>query len=697
MPDLVIRLLAFALLFFFTLSSLSAEARADWTADFVPPETPQSVLRVDLPEDLDILTLTTLAVELDGIDITALLSLDDNDFTYQPVEPLAGGEHLLRLVLLGGDGTTTEKGRWLFQIEGAAPGVAGSVAAPSEAEQIAQAEALLRSATFRADTLTEFSSRVLQQNIGHETNDNILSGGGDGNAAFASENWDIRAHANYLVQSDLDQSLTGHPADIGEYDITADFTGDSMKGGMTLGHHDIGLQTQLVSDFYRRGSSVRLGTLDERFEAQGFAFGTSSVAGANDFTGLNDSDDRIKGLTASVKPFSDGIDDIDALKITGLYYDGTGDGGGIGLEGEGGDLGSSSTGSGWGLVLEKGFDQQRTRLRGEYAHALFDQDGSTGEAPKDGSDAISLSADHRLFEQGPVVFDDVLEIDVGVGYDRVETFFASLANPGLIGDREAYSAYSNIYWGALSGNFYLLDETNNVDDLASTPTDRLRSLDASLNYSFDPQSGSMEWLGTPYVGLSGFVATLEREKTPDGYTGPDTDSLSKSVTFTVGSSYSDWYWSASQSYARFDDETNETSDTVNHLSGINAGWSVSDRLDIYGGTQFGVFEEEDSDKLSYNTNLSLGVSAELVPEKLDLNLDYNLNLANGSGDTPDSHIVNSEVEWTFLQPRSNRPGLALAVRGSMEETNGSTDSTENETDYQVYMLLRVKAPFAFGY
>ena len=77
----------------------------------------------------------------------------------------------------------------------------------------------------------------------------------------------------------------------------------------------------------------------------------------------------------------------------------------------------------------------------------------------------------------------------------------------------------------------------------------------------------------------------------------------------------------------------------------------------------------------------------LCLRNLIFNLDYNLNLSSGSGDIPDRHIVNSEVEYTVLQPRENRPGLALAVRGSMEDTNGNADTTLDETEYQVFYRL----------
>ena len=333
-------------------------------------------------------------------------------------------------------------------------------------------------------------------------NRTIVSGAGDINAQADGANWDVQARSNYLVQSDHTLALTGNPIDIGEYDISANITGDLLKGGVTLGHHDIGVNSNLFSGFYRRGASARLGTVDERFMTQGFAFRPESISGARDFTGLNDNEDRLEGIAASFKPFSN---DIDSLTVTGIYYDGRGDDGGVGTA----VTNSSSTGSGWGTILEKSFGQQRVTLRGEYAHALYDVDGGSGAALEDASEAISLAIEARPFEN-LMMMNRSADIVVGARYDRIDTFFESLANEGLASDRNAILAYTNIYWGALSGDLQFLHETNNVDDLASAPTDRLRNAALNLSYNFDPQVGSREWLGTPYLNFSGFMADVDR-------------------------------------------------------------------------------------------------------------------------------------------------------------------------------------------
>jgi len=664
----------------------SSIALADWTASFSPPKTAQSSMRIDLPDDMDILTLTTLGAELDGIDITALLSLDETDFIYQPVEALSEGKHILRLVVFNNDGSISERASWPFDIKAS---VAKILHEPS-ASQISNAERWLKSASFRASSLTEASYRVADKDIGKAPNHAILSGSGDLQGDAMGENWSMKAHSNYLVQSDHDLALTGNTLDIGEYDIKADYTGDAFKSGATLGHHDLGLDSNLFSNFYRRGTSVRLSTLDDRLQARGFSFNTQSQTGANNFTGLNNHEERLEGVTTSFKPFSN---DQDALQVTGIYYDGEGADGGTGISGS--DI--TSTGSGWGMVLAKGFYQQRVKLRAEYANARFDGDGSSNDEKEDRSEAVSFSLEARPFD-GLLLMDQHADIMFGASYNKIDTFFESLANPGLSPDRDVIQAYSNLYWGALSSSLQFLYETNNVDDLEGIPTNRMRSFSLNSTYSFNQQKGRLSWLGAPYLGFTGFIAEVDREDTPENYEGLDTDNSSDSITLSGGSNYRNMYWSTAYTLSKFNDDANNSIDTLNSLVSFNTGWSSSSRLRINGGLQFGTFRDRDNADNTYDTNFNLQVASEMVPNKLNINVDYNLNLANGSSDSPDRHIIGGEVEYTLFQPQRNRPGLALAVRGTLENTDGDTNNLQEDgTQYQIFTVLRVKAPLSFGY
>ncbi len=671
------------------LALIASPVKADWQAGFVAPTSPTAQLKIDLPDDIDILALTTLAVELDAVDITALLTLDGTDFIFSPVVPLTDGVHTVRLINIENPDNPVELNAWEFSIA-LVHGVQQNVSAtPSEAE-IAKAEAILTSGNLRADTLTEASYRFAENNLTGAGERAMIAGAGDLGADIQSGNLQFRSRGNYFLQTDKDLSLTGNTLDLGEYELNLDYYGDDISAGASLGHHDIGAQSLIMNGFYRRGASLRLGDAAGHVQAKAFSFGTESLSGGENITGLNDTDERIVGGSLSVQPFST---EPGSLKLTGIFYDGKGAGVGDGIM----TTDPVADGRGWGVVAEKSFADQRVSLRGEYAHSTYDQDGSAGTAPTEDSDAVSVSLNLRPFTEAPVWLGDAVDISLGASYDRLGTYFQSIANAGIAADREAYTVHGALNWGKASNNFQYVYETNNVDDLEAVATDYLHNLSFSTNYTLDPIEGDFDWLGTPNLYVSGFIADAGRKDTPTGYLGPGTNNLTKSVTLGGNTSYGNWSWGVSHTVSSYEDFTNTSNDTLNNGTAFNINWTDFDRYSVGGAVQFNVFEDLDEKTSNYGTNITMDMSAEILEDVLNLNVDYNLNLSAGSGDQPDTHLVNGEVEWTFLKPEPNNPGVAVALGGSMESSNGNADSADDETVYQVFLVFRVKAPFVYDY
>ncbi|MCX4187494.1 hypothetical protein [Methylophaga sp. OBS4] len=658
----------------------------DWQPELITGDTSSKLFIIDLPEDLDISVLTRLAVELDGIDITAGLDFEGSNFTYTPVEPLAPGLHLVRLVILQADGRVEEKAQWQLNIDGQQHRSETEPAQAMTEQQRLAAEQWLRSSSFSSSNSVELSQRFAQSNIGAAPRHTILSGAGNTSAQFSGNNWQVNAQTNYFLQSEKGLSLTGESIDIGEYQIAAKHSGALLNSGFNMGHHSLGLNSQLFSAQQRRGISLKLADVNNRVSTRVFAFRPDSVVGNSHFTGVSDNNNRLDGFSASIKPFAS---DAQALKLTSLYYEGQGSNAGTGISGT--DV--ESEGSGWSLGLDKGFFGGKLRMMGEYARASFDADGKAGLTEEDKSNALNFLLETRPFEN--LSFNSQpADLMLGIAYQKVDTFFASLANPGMAADRDMTSAYSNFYWNKFSANLQYSHETNNVEDLEGLPTDRLRNASWSGSYAFDPQQGKLSWLGSPYLQLSGFIARLDRADTPDNYQGFDTDNAASSTTFGGGSNYENWFWSASHTYADFDDHAGVSGDTISRFSSVGAGWRPSSRLSVNTDLQYGVFESQTQNETTYTTNLNFGLLSLLIPNKLDLGFNYNLNLAGGDNDSPDRQLINAEIGWTFITASQNNPGIAVAIRGAMERNHGNSAQTTNEDKYQLFAVLRVTAPFS---
>ncbi|MEX0615525.1 MAG: hypothetical protein WD177_06415, partial [Methylophaga sp.] len=553
----------------------------DWQAELITEPGSGHLLLIDLPAELDIQTLTRLGVELDGIDITAAMGYEEGDFTYTPLQTLPPGLHTLKLVVLNADGSAVEKQQWQFET-GQEPLAASDGSAEPSAAQLDAAEGWLRSGRFDSNNSVEISQRLADHNINTSTRRFIMSGAGTSSGQLNGEDWQINARSNYFLQSEQDLSLTGNSLDIGEYQISARRDAEWGKTNIRLGDQSMGLNSALLSPYQRRGASLHVEDVNERISTRAFAFRPDAVIGADHFTGLSEPDSRIEGFAASVKPFSS---DADALKLTSVYYDGKGSPTGFGISSN--DV--SAEGSGWALALDKGFFDGKLTVSGEYARASYDGDGDIGELEQEKSEAYTFLMESYPFES--LMWGDLpVDLMFGLRYERIDTFFASLANPGLAADRDVTSAYSHLYWNRFSANLHLSHETNNVDDLEGLPTDRLRHANWSGTYAFDQQQGGWSWLGSPYLQLSGFVAKLDRRETPDNYLGVDTDNASKSTTIGGGANYQRGYLNTAYTLSEFEDHAQVSSDTLSRFISAGGGWRPNDRVSVNADIQYGVFE-----------------------------------------------------------------------------------------------------------
>jgi len=646
---------------------------AEWNAQLIPPSIGQNNLTIILTEP----DTQQLSVELDNIDITDLIIQNENRLNYRPANILSAGQHTLRLLATDENGNSSVKANWSFITQAAA-------------STSNNTEAWLTSASFNAETLTEFSNRIESRNLGSDApRHTVASGGGAINAQAQGESWAVTAEGNYLLQSEKSLRQTNSPLDIGDYTLSALHQGDAFNTKVTVGHHDIGLDSLLMSQFHRRGLSASIESAEQRISAKAFAMTPDNLIGTDNISGFNESNSRLDGFATTIKPFSS---DQNALAITTMYYDGerTQEGYGIGA------LDETATGSGWGVSAEKQWFDRQLKFQSHYARSQFDIDGDVGLAPEDDSNAFSF-----LLEATPVIeqliFDRALNVTVGSKYERIDTFFQSLANQGLAGDRDAATVYSNIYWDNLSLDMQWSTETNNVDDLAGLPTDKLQQFLWNSSYLFTPSDEPNHWLGSPYLNFSGFMSTLSRDKSPLGYIGSDTDNRSRSITVGGGSNYETVYWTVSHTFGHFNDNANIVSDTTNDLSSFGLGWQVTDSLLLNGNVQYATFKDKDIGRNSYDTQFSLGVISQLIADKLNLNLNYNLNQSAGDNDSPDRHIINTELGWTLRQASYNKPGFNLALRGSLEKTHGNALFIDNQSTYQLFAVFTISAPFSGQY
>jgi hypothetical protein len=647
-------------------------AAQDWVPELQPPTaggffTADEVIVIVIPDDVAAAGGVQLAVELDEFDITALVHQEGGRLLLDPPEPLATGNHQLRLVEYGADGSIIERGAWTFEVR--------------EGEGL---QKILASANNGVDLFYRFAGNDLINPPDNFT----AQGAGDARAHVADQDWSLDANANYFLNSQQDQTVDGRRFDVGEYLFSGNYTTSPTDMNLSLGHQDIGADNLIMSDFYRRGLSVTLAQPDENLSVTAFALSSEPTLGASNFTGVADQQNRVQGVSLSARPIESLSENV---LVTGTFYQGET----RAVGSANGQISEDSSGTGGALALDTLWLENRLRLRGEVALTRFDFDDS-GSLPADNDLAYDLLASYALIPGGDVD-GEYLSWDVGVQHKRVGTFFATIANPFVVSDRETTSVFTNATIGEVSMQAQAGYETSNVEELNSLPTDR--TLFATFNGSYTPvmepdEEGNYGWLGQPTFGLSLNFNDGKQIDVPTGFLVLGGDYQVRSATVSVATFYETWGWNASQTVNSFQDRTGTTGDTMNYLTDLGLQFQPSPELSINPYAQLSIFRDDASTSDLDSVNLGLDIAADLIPEVLTATLNTSLNLTESIDHTPDTYFVGGEILWNAIPAEVNRPGVALGLTGSYQHSDDSDFFIADDV-LQVFGKLKLQMPLSY--
>lgn len=630
--------------------------------------TAQSPIAISMPSAIGGIDMASIRVEIDKIDVTDLLKSNNGRLEYRPAQPLSAGPHALIIVGRTTKGQLVELGSWTINVTGG--GAPGGGATDIALQSNNSIDALLL---------------LSDQNIEQGRDRFGVNGAGDARLGITSGRWALSSAANYFLDSKRRFTTTDEVFDIGEHATSLDYRGDGWKAGLVAGQHDPGYDNFLMSGFSRRGFSLHGGSENNRVQAKAFSTASETLIGTDDTFGTNESSGHVTGAGVTVRPFDLGKND---LSVTALVYDGEQGNNTSSASGVANAAGGRGEGNGWGTSVNSAWLDRRLQIGGELARTDFDADGVGGAASETGN-ALAVRSSYDFIDTAPVT------LRIGGAWERVDTFFNSVANQGLAKDREAFLGYSDITWKRLSAALKISREDNNIDGLSNVPTDRSYTGGADARYEIDidrKTKSDYAWAGQPFLLFGGSTRFAERLRTPVGYTGQDTNQLHNTFYLGGGSNHGETSWQVVYQVSNIDDRANNENDNRSSLGQFTVNWTPSERFSLNTSLQATQNIRGANDNESYTYNGLIGLRAALVPKEIDLTFDYNLNLAAGSGDTPDKHLFTSEVSWTLREVKVNQPGIAIALRGSLETNNGNTNSNLDITKYEGFLVLRINAP-----
>ncbi len=630
---------------------------------------PSDAYRFHIPTDIPADYLQSLALELDGIDVTALIQRDGEYAVFTPPRPLAWGEHRIRIVQYDADGGINELGNWIVDIR--------------------------RSRRFRelsaAADITITAFQRLSENLTGTPGPNTGSQGGARlKGHIADDDWRVDGRANVLYDS-LKQITGSHRSvDIGEYLLTGKLSNDTGMATVNIGHHEQGYSSLILQDFNRRGisGSLTANTLHTRVSA--FAKRSDAIIGGPDILGVSQRDRRVDGVTLETQPLADSPK---ALYLSAGYITGRGQSGGTGT----GSFGSTGVGDAWTGIADSLLFGDRLHLRGEYAASRFDFDGRGGFAGE------ADHAWHALASYAPAARPDrAYNWTLGLENRRVGTFFKSLANPTLPADRDMVRVFGNIRWRTLSAQAYAARETDNVDDNPAFATVLSRIYDLSLNYApqaaQDNEGRVTDWLGVQNYSLQ-FNSTRKSEQDRSALVLADpTDKLTRLASLNASFTHDLWSWGLAYSYSDFEDMANLFADTRSQSASLNASFRLFDqRLSLTPTAQFQTTLDTDHDIRLNNTIVGLTTEIIVIPQRLTGGLQITMNRSLQTDDTIDSRIwtLGANLNWTLIPARTNHPGFNLGLSGSLQNADDRVPAGLSTDDYQVFMSLTLTAPVAY--
>ena len=630
---------------------------------------PGEAFVLSLPEGIAAHLLQGLALELDGIDVTALVVAQGNKRTYRPVTALSHGRHALRLVRYGEDGSVSELGFWEIDIQHAD---------------------FFRNARVQGELNLEMSQRLLaSQNVKQSQNSNThVQANGQYTSQFETGTWRTEAQAIVSYSDDPALSLTGREADIPSFSI------NSSNGalGVSLGDQIFASADLLNDGYQRRGLafSAALPTLNSAINV--FGAKTNQSVGIDDGLGLSDTNNRFSGAKWQYQPLNK---DIAQLVFSSSFLQG---------KSSQADFGSIETapnyntqtneGDAWNIVADALFFEKHMRIRLERASTHYDFDGIDQGLEAEEDDAYSAIILFDLTAQ----YEKPTQINFGMEKQRIGTRFKSIANKQLPTDKEYVRTFLDTKNDNWSFNASVANERNNLDnnlDYAQTRTSQWVVGGGLKEHTSPVRNSLFALLGQPTLNWYLTSARFKDHYTPVGYW--ENNLQTRSANISTVFEHPRWNWLVGVNQDSLTDHTGWQPQTRTRTLMFNTSIKIANNYFLAVGWQLQgthyVEEQLDTHRQLY----SLETRAELIPERLSANLAIGANQNNAQEDPyaalrDKSAYASANINWRIKKPERNRLGWDLSLALIRNEFSDYMNNLNNIDQYQVQLKFNTTLP-----
>lgn len=643
---------------------------SDWSPELELPmvRQPMETLRISIPENVSIETLQTLALELDNIDVTAMVTREGNYAVFTPVQPLEWGKHELRLVEYAEDGSIFEKGFWTFEV---------------------RTQSGIRESDFTADISLVATGRVADKNLGEPEPDSLTGqGGGALHGKIAGEEWEVTGNMDLLYNSQRNLTPNNQELDMGEYLISGQYQSTQLK----LGHHSIAQTSLAMEGFQRRGASASQGFSSINSAVTGFILRPEEINGFEHGLGIGDSDNAVYGIVLENQPISS---NPELLYLSATY-----------LSGESNTVGASvgatqadQKGETWSVVADSTMLDQQLRFRAEMASSKTDiitSDTADIDLIDAKGDAIAFLA---TFTPQSISSDTTFFWNTGIEFREVDTQFNSIANPNLPNDKNLQRLFLNANWSGISAQLSTAKETDNVDNDETRPEIETKHNQLLLNYSLTemPQPGSFFGVaGLPSFSLQWGNTTQEEIKAASGAIVTEGLNIENDM-YRLGADFNKTTWSWGVSYSDSDqiDKIDSTRSSTTKGSDFHLSYQFNEYF-ILAPSVATNDTEFAGDNGSFDTDIYSVIAQLSLTDRLSgqINLNQSTSFSDSffSPQDTETSTIGFNFYWSWILPKNNQPGFDIGISGTYQDTKNKITPANNLAAYQVFINLAMLLP-----
>jgi len=612
-------------------------------------------------------------IMLDGVDITQLLDVNAEGFTYRPEMMVATGSHSLSVSYTGQDNAQRQ-----FAVNFNLRHSEGF----SEVYSRNDVSLLYEGALARKDSASDPAAPVYTGGTAPSTTSSVPSSKFEGNLASESRvkegAWNVALTTNvrYLEQDIPVYDPMKKGFNVANWLLTGSYEQDRVKMKLSAGDVSINETPYTIAGFSRKGTMFN-GEAGPVY-ANVFSAKSAQTFGVDGGIGIGNIDqDHILGGSAGVRLFENKVD------IRTIYVTGTDPSAAVltsspGTGTQPNVYGSSSTtgtkqGDVVGFLLTTDFLQNRLKTEMEADFSRFDADTS------DEFDKKSASA-YRAKIGGMVNWFTYEAL-----YEYIGKFYSVIGNQGLAKDRQGFSVQGGIN---LPDQNLSIMASRYADNVESDPLfAKIVSTQGSVSY----QLNKISFLPLGFTYQKMLQASSDD---PSGFTHIDTgtDTYSARIGLNIGS----FTASFTPSYSLIDDKSPADADMTNIVYAASAAYTLSNFSIVPAFTLNKTRNHATNvwtDTYVYNLDLRSRFFHDLT--SFDIGGTYTASKAdNNSADSGTwnaratlSYRLRDQIK-TFVKP-------TLGLRFSYLKTDDKINTGMNKDEFSLFAVLEAAIPILF--